>query len=81
MKVVVFGGSGFLGSHVCDKLSDAGHEVTIYDIEESLYRKPEQRIIVGSILDEEKVHQSVADKDVIFNFSGLSDIETIRKDR
>ena len=76
MKVVVFGGSGFLGSHVCDKLSNVGHDVTIYDIEESRYRAPEQRIIIGNILDEEKVRQSVADKDVVFNFSGLSDIET-----
>jgi len=76
MKVIVFGGSGFLGSHVCDKLSDAGHDVTIYDIEESFYRTPEQKIIIGDILDEEKVRQSVADKDVVLNFSGLSDIET-----
>ena len=76
MRVVVFGGSGFLGSHVCDKLSDAGHDITIYDIEESRYRAPEQKIIVGSILDEEKVRSAMADKDVIFNFSGLSDMET-----
>ncbi|MBI9082634.1 MAG: NAD(P)-dependent oxidoreductase [Desulfobacterales bacterium] len=35
MKITVFGGSGFLGSHVCEKLCEAGHEVTIYDIFES----------------------------------------------
>jgi len=30
MKVVVFGGSGFIGSHVADALQDRGHEVTIF---------------------------------------------------
>ena len=39
MKAVVFGGSGFLGSHVADALMEAGHDVTIYDIQESTYLK------------------------------------------
>ena len=31
MKITVIGGSGFLGSHVADQLSKAGHDVTIFD--------------------------------------------------
>ena len=34
-KAIVFGGAGFLGSHVSDSLSNNGFEVTIYDIKES----------------------------------------------
>ena len=27
MKIMVLGGSGFVGSHVADKLTEAGHKV------------------------------------------------------
>ena len=31
-KVLVVGGSGFLGSHVADELTEKGYEVTIFDL-------------------------------------------------
>jgi UDP-glucose 4-epimerase len=31
MKIIVLGGSGFIGSHVADSLSKRGHKVTIFD--------------------------------------------------
>jgi len=37
MKVVIFGGSGFLGSYVADALSWEGHEVTIFDQKPSTF--------------------------------------------
>ena len=49
MKVTVFGGSGFLGSHICDKLSDAGHDVTIVDVRPSPWLRDDQKMVVGSI--------------------------------
>ena len=34
-KVLVVGGSGFLGSHVADELTEKGYEVTIFDQKKS----------------------------------------------
>jgi len=79
MKVVVFGGSGFLGSHVCDKLSDAGYKVVIFDCKESSFKRPEQEMIVGDILDEKIVKKAVKDCKIVYNFSGIADIDKASK--
>jgi UDP-glucose 4-epimerase len=74
MKITVFGGAGFLGSHVCDKLSDAGHDVFIYDIVPSPWLRSNQSMIVGDILDETSVYQATAGAGAVFNFAGIADI-------
>ena len=35
MRITIIGGSGFLGSHVADALSQTGHTVTIFDKKKS----------------------------------------------
>jgi UDP-glucose 4-epimerase len=79
MNVVVFGGSGFLGSHIADALSEAGHNVRIYDIRESEYLRPTQEIIIGDILDEQRVRNAVKGADVLYNFAGIADIDEASK--
>jgi UDP-glucose 4-epimerase len=74
MKVIVFGGSGFLGSHVADALTDAGHEATIYDLKPSPYLRKSQRMVVGDILDEKTVNETIAGAEVVYNFAGIADI-------
>ena len=74
MKVTVFGGSGFLGSHICDKLSDAGHDVTIVDVRPSPRLRADQKMVVGSILDEDCVQAAVEGAEVVFNYAGIADI-------
>lgn len=74
MKITVFGGSGFLGSHICDKLSEAGHEVTIVDLNPSPWLKDNQKMIVGSILDEAVLDKAVEGADIVCNYAGIADI-------
>ena len=75
MNIIVFGGSGFLGSHVADALTAAGHAVTIFDLQTSEHLKPTQKMVVGDILDEELVGAAVKEQEVLYNFAGIADID------
>jgi len=74
MKVIVFGGSGFLGSHTADALIKKGHSVTIFDKKKSPYLQKNQKMIVGNILDKKAVEKAINEQDVIYNFAGIADI-------
>lgn len=73
-KVLVFGGSGFLGSHIADELTLRGYEVIIFDLNVSKYLNQNQKFIKGDILDFEKVKDSLKDIDYVYNFAGLADL-------
>jgi UDP-glucose 4-epimerase len=75
MKAIVIGGSGFVGSHLADALSQAGHEVTVFDLALSPYLRSGQRFVKGDILDIEAVRRAVNGQDVLYNFAGLADID------
>lgn len=75
MRVVVFGGGGFLGSHVADALSDAGHRVTVFDLRPSQWIRADQAMVTGSILDVDAVDAAVAGADAVYNFAGIADID------
>ena len=73
-KVVVIGGSGFIGSHVADYLSEAGYQVTIYDIHSSKWLRLDQRMVIGDILDCSSLNQCIAGSEAVYNFAALADI-------
>jgi UDP-glucose 4-epimerase len=75
MKVIIFGGSGFVGSHLADVLSDAGYKVKIFDRQVSAYLRSDQEMIIGDILDKEAVVKSMVDCDYVYNFAGFSDLD------
>ena len=71
---VVVGGSGFIGSHVADYLSDAGYQVTIYDKTKSEWLRNNQEIVIGDVQDSEKLNQTIAGAEVVYNFAALADL-------
>ena len=75
MKATVIGGSGFVGSHVADKLTKAGHKVIIYDLKKSNYLKKDQKMIVGDILDKKLLENAISKSDVVYNFAAIADID------
>jgi UDP-glucose 4-epimerase len=72
--IAVVGGSGFLGSHVADQLSEAGHRVRIYDHVGSRWKRPDQQMIIGDLLDLDKLKEAVKGSDTVYNFAALADL-------
>jgi len=79
-KIIVFGGSGFIGSHIADALSDTGYKVSIFDFKHSSNLRSSQQMIVGDIMDRNKVIEAVQGCDYVYNFAGIADLDdaTIR---
>ncbi len=75
MRAVVFGGSGFIGSHVSDALSDAGYKVTVFDNRPSKYLTKDQEFILGDILDRQRVTSAVRGHDIVYNFAGIPHLD------
>lgn len=83
MKVLVTGGAGFIGGHVCEALADRGHEPVIFD----RFRHGRQVAngldsVLGDVLDLETIGQAVYHTDAVIHLAGvLGTQETIRHPR
>lgn len=73
-KICVIGGAGFLGSHVSDELTIEGYQVTIYDKDISRWKRPDQIMIQGSILDQKSLDMAVKNCEAVYNFAAISDL-------
>jgi len=74
-KVCVVGGSGFLGSHVCDQLSESGYQVIIYDRVASPWIRPDQSMVVADILDERSLANAIKECKAVYNFAAIADLD------
>lgn len=75
MKIAcVFGGAGFLGSHVADKLSDAGYKVRVFDIRYSKWIRSDQEMVIGDLLNLAEVEEAVRGSEVVYNFAALASL-------
>lgn len=74
-NVIVFGGAGFLGSHVVDSLFKGGYNVTVFDINKSIYLDKKIHFIKGDINNREIVEKAVVNQAIVYNYAGVSDID------
>jgi UDP-glucose 4-epimerase len=72
LKVLVTGGSGFIGSHVVDKLLEKGHEVRVFD-----RIKPSRENVEwvnGDLLNEKDVLEACKDIEAIYHLAAIADV-------
>lgn len=79
MRIVVIGGSGFLGSHVSDQLALLGHEVTVFDRQKSKWIGAGKKMVVGDIRNIENLIDVTRGAEIIYNFAGIADLNAARK--
>jgi len=75
MKILVLGGSGFLGSHVSDILTKKGNEVRIFDTKKSKWIKKKQKMYIGNILNIKSLEKAIKGCKIVYNFAALSNID------
>ena len=73
-NAVVFGGSGFIGSHVADNLSKSGYSTTILDQVSSPWLSENQKMVIGDIQCYDDVESIIKGADVVYNFAALADL-------
>ena len=77
MRILVTGGAGFIGSHLCERLIGDGHRVTVIDNFSTgqvsnlsnLKKVNEFKFVEGSILDTQILTTLVNDADYIFHLA------------
>jgi UDP-glucose 4-epimerase len=77
MKIVVTGGAGFIGSHLCERLISEGHSVTIIDDLTTgsvsnlanLEGNKDFKLVVGSILDLDVLRPLIQNADYVFHLA------------
>lgn len=88
MKLLVTGGAGFIGSHLCEALLANGDTViSLDDLSsgslknlESVKQHPKFTSVTGSILDEALVDRLVDSADGVFHFAAAVGVQKILKD-
>ncbi len=79
-RIIVVGGSGFLGSHVADALSDGGYKVTVVDRAESPWLRPDQQMAIADIRDRDTLIKAFEGGEAVINFAGIADIAAANSD-
>lgn len=74
-KIVVYGGSGFLGSHVADALSMDGYQVVVFDAQTSPYLRDDQEMVIGDITDLDQATDAAKGALALYNFAAVADID------
>ncbi len=65
MNIIVTGGAGFLGTHLCRRLAQEGHTVKVID----LVTNPEFETIIADVRDRNEMMRYIRDAELVFHLA------------
>ncbi len=85
MKTLITGGAGFVGSHLADKLIEAGDHVTViddlstgrYENVEHLEGNENFRLIIDTVLNSQLMEELIRDSDRVFHMASAVGVKLI----
>jgi len=77
-RVLVTGGSGFMGSHLVDALVERGHDVTVFDRAPSRWLPAGAQMRIGDLADLTALAEIVAGRDAVYHLAGFADLNAAR---
>ena len=77
MRILVTGGAGFIGSHLCECLVSEGHQVTVLDSSSTgrlsnlsgIIGSPQFQMFEGSVLDTKILNPMIKDAEYVFHLA------------
>ncbi|MBP7875408.1 NAD-dependent epimerase/dehydratase family protein [Candidatus Woesebacteria bacterium] len=66
-NIIVTGGAGFLGHHLCRALSQAGHQIRVIDLKTN----PEFPTTIADVRDVSAMNEHLRDADAVFHLAAL----------
>jgi len=79
-RILVTGGSGFIGSHVVDKLIAAGHQPCIFDMVVSPFHDDSVDTYVGELSDLPALTDAMRDCDTVMHLAAVADVSQVALD-
>src|ERR1700731_1696006 len=70
-RVLVTGGTGFIGQHLVSALAAGGRQVRVLDLRPPICAVPDVEYLAGSVLDPNLVDEGVSDVAEVYHLAGL----------
>ncbi len=80
MKILVTGGAGFIGTHLCRRLVRSGHEVRSLDLKSPKSAVAGVRYHLGDVMDSELLSRLMEGVDAVYHFAALVSVPLCQND-
>lgn len=70
-RVLVTGGSGFIGQHLVSALVAGGRQARVFDLRPPIHLPPDVQYVKGSVLDPEALNEALSGVEAVYHLAGL----------